>query len=141
MSIESIKSLPVPTIAEDNAVLLLWVTYPMLQEGLDVMKAWGFEYKTVAFTWVKENKNGGFFFGMGRYTRANPEIVLLGKRGKGIPRVSCSVPNLQISTRGKHSEKPSQIRNQIVELFGDLPRIELFARQRAGGWDAWGNEI
>ena len=132
----------IDTMADDNSVCLMWVTYPQLEEGLKLMKLWGFRFKTVAFTWAKLNKkSSGFFFGMGRYTRSNPEIVLLGIKGKGIKRESASIPNLQIYPRSKHSKKPTEIRKQIVKLFGDLPRIELFARERTEGWDAWGNEL
>ena len=128
--------------AKDDSVCLMWTTYPQLPEGLKLMKLWGFEFKTVAFTWVKKNKVAdSFFFGMGRYTRGNPEIVLLGRKGKGVPRISASIPNLQIHRIRKHSQKPDEIRDQIVELFGDLPRIELFARDRKEGWDSWGNEL
>ena len=106
------------------------------------MKLWKFDFKTVAFTWVKKNKiKDTFFFGMGRYTRGNPEICLLGKRGKGIKRINTNIKNLQIHKRGKHSEKPKEIREEIVKLFGDVPRIELFARERIEGWDCYGNEL
>lgn len=132
----------IDVMADDNSVCLMWVTYPQLEEGLKLMKLWGFKYKTVAFTWIKKNKKSEkFFFGMGRYTRANPEICLLGIKGKGIKRLSASIPNLQIYRIGKHSEKPREIKNQIVKLFGDLPRIELFAREKIEGWDVWGNEV
>lgn len=127
---------------DKDAVCFMWVTYPQLEEGLKLIRMWGFNFKTVAFTWVKTNKNSkDFFFGMGRYTRANPEIVLLGVKGKGLKRVSASVPNLQVYKRGKHSEKPKEFKNQIVKLFGDVPRLELFAREKTDGWDSWGNEI
>jgi len=126
---------------EENSVCLMWCTYPQLEEGIKLMKAWGFKYKTVAFTWVKVNKDGSVYMGMGRHTRANAEICLLGIRGKGITRMNASIYNTQLHPRGKHSEKPQAFRNDIVKLYGDLPRIELFARQKIQGWDSWGNEI
>jgi site-specific DNA-methyltransferase (adenine-specific) len=132
----------IPIDAADDSVLLMWVTYPQLEEGLKLMKLWGFTFKTVAFTWVKKNsKTEGFFFGMGRYTRSNPELVLLGIKGKGIQRISTNIKNLQIHKRTEHSKKPIEIKNEIVRLFGDLPRIELFARERTDGWDSWGDQL
>lgn len=141
MNINDICNLPVNFIADEDCLLFCWVTYPMLQEGLRVIKAWGFEYKTCGFTWVKINKNNSIYMGMGRYTRANAEICLIGKKGKGCQRQSASIYNTQLHSRGKHSQKPDSFRNNIVTLCGDLPRIELFSRERFEGWDAWGNEI
>lgn len=127
---------------DKDAVCLMWVTYPQLEEGLKLMELWKFEFKTVAFTWVKQNKKSeGFFMGMGRYTRGNPELVLLGTRGKSVPRVNAGIRNLQIHKIGNHSQKPNAIREEIVNLFGDLPRIELFSREKVDGWDCWGNEV
>jgi N6-adenosine-specific RNA methylase IME4 len=117
----------------------MWTTFPQLRESFAVMDSWGFEYKTVAFTWIKENPNGSVFLGMGNYTRSNPELVLLGKKGK--PKViSHSVENHTRSKIKVHSQKPDIIRNKILELCGDLPRIELFARTKVHGWDVWGND-
>jgi len=129
--------------ADDNSVCLMWCTYPQLPEGLKLMELWGFKFKTVAFTWIKKNKVADtFFFGMGRHTRGNPEIVLLGIRGKGVSRISASIPNLQIYRIRKHSQKPDEIKNEIVKLYGDISRIELFARKKFNdGWDYFGNEI
>ena len=141
MSIEQIKSLPIKELAADNCMLFLWVTFPNLQEGLDVIKAWGFKYKTLGFSWIKTNKNNGKpFFGIGYYTKSNCEVCLIGVKGKPI-KVSNSVSSVIISPRQEHSKKPDQIRDKIVELCGDVPRIELFARQKTEGWDAWGNEV
>ena len=137
MNIEQIKNLPVSTICADDCFLFLWVTFPLLQEGLDVIRAWGFEYKTLGFSWFKLNKSDGRpFFGMGRYTRSNCELCLLGIRGKPIV-ASNSVSSVIISHRQEHSQKPVKIYSKIVQLCGDLPRIELFARQQIGGWDMW----
>ena len=128
--------------AADDSILLMWVTFPQLPEGLKLMKLWDFEYKTVAFTWVKTNpQTNSFFMGMGRYTRSNPEICLLGKKGKGVSRKSCNVLNLQIHKIRNHSRKPDAIRNEIIKLFGDLPRVELFSRIKLENWDAVGDEV
>lgn len=94
MSIDDIYNLPVQDIADDNCVLCLWVTYPMLPQGLVTLAAWGFKYTTVLFTWVKKCKiKDDYFMGNGYYTRANPEICLLGKKGKTLKRQSRSVRN------------------------------------------------
>ena len=140
MNIEEIKALPVDKIADDECWLFLWCTYPQLPEGISILKAWGFRYINCAFTWIKRTVNDKDHVGMGYYTRANPELVLLGMKGKPKPQ-SHSVRNIVYSQIGPHSKKPDIIRNHIVELAGDLPRIELFARQELVGWDHWGDEV
>ena len=136
-----ISALPVAELADNNCALFLWSTFPMLPDAFQVMKAWGFNYKTVAFVWVKSNKKANTdFFGMGNWTRANAEVVLLGIKGKP-KRVSASVRQILRSPIMRHSEKPHEIRERIIALLGDLPRIELFSREKILGWDAWGNEI
>lgn len=141
MSTEDIKALPVKDIADDNCILFMWVTPPHIKEGLDVIEAWGFQYKTFAFTWVKLNKKQPtLFMGCGSWTRANSEICLLATKGKP-KRVSASVRQVILSPREEHSKKPDETRERIIELVGDLPRIELFARQQVTGWDCWGDEI
>lgn len=141
MSTEDIKALPVKDIADDNCILFMWVTPPHIKEGLDVIDAWGFQYKTFAFTWVKQNKKQPtLFMGCGSWTRANSEICLLATKGKP-KRVSASVRQVILSPREEHSKKPDETRERIIELVGDLPRIELFARQQVTGWDCWGDEI
>jgi N6-adenosine-specific RNA methylase IME4 len=138
-STEELAKLQIPS--EDNSVLLMWCTYPQLEEGLKLMNAWGFKFKTVAFTWVKINKDGSIYMGMGRHTRANAEICLLGVKGKGIPRLNAGIYNTQLHPRTKHSEKPKAFMKNIEMLYGNVSRIELFARQKREGWDCWGNEV
>lgn len=141
MSIDEIKKLPIQEIAEKDCILFLWVTFPTLLESFEVIRAWGFQYKTVAFVWIKQNKKSdGLFWGMGYWTRANAEICLLATKGHP-KRVSKRVHQVVISHIEEHSKKPNEERNRIVELTGDVPRIELFARQTYEGWDAWGNEV
>lgn len=141
MKKEDIQNLPVKDLAADDCVLLLWVTFPCLEEGLELIKKWGFTYKTCGFTWVKRNrKSDGFFCGLGHWTRANAEICVLATKGKP-KRVSKSVHQVCDARVMEHSKKPPEIRDRIVSLLGDLPRIELFARQHAEGWDCWGNEV
>jgi len=141
MPLQEIKDLPIRDIADENCALFLWATAPQMDKVIEVMEEWGFKYKTIAFTWIKTNKVSGTpFWGMGNWTRANAEFCLLGTRGKP-KRVSASVHSVIMSPIEKHSKKPDETRDRIVQLMGPLPRIELFARARVDGWDAWGNEV
>ena len=141
MSVQDIKDMPVQDIADENCILFLWVTFPNLIEGIDTIEAWGFIYKTCAFNWVKRNKRErSWFWGMGYWTRSNGEICLLATKGSP-KRMSKSVHQIVDEPIREHSRKPDCIRERIVELCGDLPRIELFARQKTKGWDYFGNEI
>lgn len=141
MDTKDICKLPVSDIAAENALLFMWVTMPKLNECFELIKAWGFEFKTCAFVWVKKNKKAdSLFWGMGNWTRANAEICLLAIKGKP-KRQAANVHSVIISPIEEHSKKPAETRDRIVQLCGDLPRIELFARQTADGWDCFGNEI
>lgn len=136
-----LQDLPIGQIAAKDCILFLWVTMPKLNECFDLIKAWGFEYKTVGFTWIKKNKKSGTnFWGMGRWTRANAELCLIATKGKP-KRLDAGVHSVIETKIEQHSKKPDIIRDQIVKLMGDLPRIELFARQKTKGWDVWGNEV
>ena len=140
MTNEQVSALPVSDIAAENAILFLWVTWPKLPEVLPVIDAWGFHYRTVAFVWVKRNpKTTRLFWGMGNWTRANTEPCLLATRGRP-KRVDAGVHQVVESPLARHSQKPAEVRERIVKLTGDVSRIELFAREAAPGWDAWGNE-
>lgn len=148
--LEWIKSLKVNEIADDNCVLFMWAVSPLLPEAFEVIKSWGFKYKTIAFCWNKLNKNGSFVSNMGRWTMGNIEVCLLAT--KGIPkRITKNIKQQISSLRVGHSVKPIEVRERIVELMGDLPRIELFTRPNPqlkldgtntfDGWDYIGNEI
>jgi N6-adenosine-specific RNA methylase IME4 len=161
---EGIYSLPVASIAEKDAVLFLWVTMPKLAEGLACIHRWGFTYKTCAFTWVKPNRpfaewidvllsntrfvttevasrvNKPWAIGMGRWTRSNAELCLLATKGKP-QRVDAGVNQIVCAPAMKHSAKPPEVRERIVRLCGDIPRVELFARDVPLGWVGLGNEI
>lgn len=131
MDLNEIKKLCIP--ADKNCVLFLWVTSPKLAEGLEVLKAWGFEYIT-SLIWDKINK------GMGYWTRCQHEFILIGRKGKVSP------PRLQISSiikvkRFGHSKKPLEVYDIIEKMFPNNSKIELFARNKREGWDSWGNEI
>lgn len=136
-----IEDLPVESIAAKDCVLFLWVTMPKLDECFDLIKKWGFTYKTCAFTWVKRNKKASsWFWGMGRWTRANAEVCLIATRGKP-KRVDAGVHSVIDTPIEGHSKKPDEVRDRIVKLLGNKKRIELFARQKTSGWDVWGNEV
>jgi len=141
MSMNEIKALPLDKLADENCVLFLWTTFPYLEEQIKLFKHWGFKYKTLGFSWIKTNKlNGKPFFGVGYYAKSNCEVCLMGIKGKMKP-VSNKISSVIISPRGEHSQKPFEVRDRIVELFGDVPRIELFAREKTKGWDVWGDEV
>ena len=136
-----ICNLPVKDIAADNSILFLWATFPKLHDAFEVIKAWGFNYKTVGFVWVKTNKKSdSLFWGMGMWTRSNAEICLIATRGRP-ERIDCGVHQVIISPIEEHSKKPDETRRRIIQLVGDLPRVELFARQAPHGWAVWGNQV
>lgn len=151
MTLKQICDLPIGELADDNCVLFIWGTYPLLPEVLQVIKAWGFTYKSIAFQWVKLNRKSRTpFYGLGRWTRGNTEPCFIAVKGKP-QRVSKGVFQLIQEPIGVHSSKPGIVRKKIVELMGDLPRLELFARgnkskdlfdyNKFDGWDVWGNEV
>ena len=141
MSIEELCALPVSELAEKDSALFLWATFPQLPEALRLIRAWGFTYKTVAFVWLKTNRKARtWFYGLGFWTRGNAEICLLATKGHP-KRRSAGVHQVILSHIEEHSKKPDVTRDKIIELAGDLPRVELFARQKAPGWDVWGNEV
>jgi len=141
MSMSDIMQLPISKLSDKNALLFMWVTMPFLPKAESVMNAWGFSYKTCGFCWVKRTKNGKLHLGMGHYTRGNAELCLIGIKGKKPAFKTRSLSQIVESEVRQHSQKPDEIRDKIVELCGDVPRIELFARQEAEGWDCWGKEV
>ncbi len=142
MTTREIANLPIGNLTEDG-VLFLWVTFPHLEDGISVMNKWGFKYRTAAFVWIKLNKRSNTpFLGLGFWTRSNAEICLIGTKGKDYPRrKNNNVSQVIIEPSIRHSQKPDEARKRIVTLMGDIPRIELFARQTVVGWDCWGNEV
>lgn len=142
MTFEEMCEMPIKNFCEKDCVCLMWVTFPKLKEGIALLEAWGFEYKTNAFTWIKKNKKSTDtnFWGMGYYTRSNAEICILGTKGKVLPRLSHKIHSVIESPIREHSRKPDEVRDKIVKLFGDIPRIELFARTETEGWDVLGDE-
>jgi len=139
LSFEALATLPVADLAAADCAFFLWVPDPFLPRGLELIRAWGFEYKTVGFYWVKQNtKSKGFFTGLGCWTRANPEQCLLATRGHPKRRAR-DVPKLVISPRREHSRKPDEVREQIERLVPG-PYLELFAREIKPGWDCCGDQ-
>jgi len=144
MSSKDIKEIPVNSITDKNCILFCWTTDYHLEKSLEVIKAWGFEYKTIGFVWSKRNKSNTPVCFMGAYTmKSGVEICLLATKGKDACKMvkKHNIRSYIEAKREQHSKKPDEIRNRIVELLGDIPRIELFARQRFDGWDCWGNEV
>lgn len=142
MSIDDICNLDIESIASDNAILFLWVTYPCLKDGLRAIEEWGFTYKTLGFCWVKRNKiKPTWFWGLGFWTRANSEICLIATKGKP-KRISKGVHQIVDTPIEKHSKKPNEVRSRIEQLMGeDVSRIEIFAREKFNNWTCIGNEI
>lgn len=135
MALEEICAVDVKGISEDDAVLFCWATFPLLPEALQVIGAWGFEYKT-AFVWNKVRPN------FGNYHNANGELILLGTRGSCRPDIDKRESQvITLERTGRHSEKPEEFRAMIDRLYPRGKRIELFARSLHDGWDAHGNEI
>lgn len=142
MSNEELYKLKVSELSNDNAVLLLWVPNSHLESGLNLIKNWGFVFKTIGFIWVKTTKNGKYHFGMGHYTRPSCEVCLIAIKGKGLKRELKNIRQLVISQIMKHSKKPSEVRSKIKQLFGNNKNyLEMFATEKCNGWTSIGNEI
>ena len=144
LTMAELKKLDVQSISDKNCLLFIWVVSPMLDEGIEVLKAWGFKYATIAFIWHKQKTNPG------HYTMSECEICLVGKRGSiPTPRGERNIRQFLSMGRGKNSEKPPEIRKRIEAMFPTQDKVELFARRREGfwpmddyiGWDVWGNQI
>lgn len=143
MSIEDLKAMPVEAITTDDAILIMWYVGSQPQEALDLAKAWGFTVKNMnGFVWDKLTVKGNPVFGLGFYTRAGSESALIAIKGKaGNLIADHSVRAVRKAKVGAHSQKPAVFRDDIVQMCGDVPRLEMFARQSAQGWDCFGNEV
>jgi N6-adenosine-specific RNA methylase IME4 len=143
-SVDDIASWPVQDIADTDSLLFMWATGPKLPEALRVMSAWGFTYVSLVFVWNKLYASEKPYCGLGFWSRSGSELVLLGRRGRGVPRAKEATGVRQVvcsAVVGKHSSKPPEIRERIEQLTGDCkPRIELFARGPVPGWTATGLE-
>jgi N6-adenosine-specific RNA methylase IME4 len=165
MTMQEIEALDIPSLAEKNCVLAMWSTFPYIDKQIQLFEHWGFRYRTVLLNWTKLNPRGwaypeqdpdyeptktyvlytdglyhSVFFGVGYYSKSNPEVCLLGIKGR-VNVVSDSVSNTILAPRREHSQKPDEAYERIERLFGDVPRLELFARQTRPGWVAAGNEV
>lgn len=147
MRTEEIAALPVRSITATRAALFLWATGPRLPAAIEVMQEWGFHYRGIAYVWVKTARDGHIISGQGvrpTFTKPTSELLLVGSttsRGRPLPLLTEAQGQIVMAPRGRHSEKPAVFRERIVELLGDVPRCELFARDRVAGWDAWGNDL
>lgn len=143
MSIKELKSLPVNHISKDTSIIFCWVTDSHLKMGIEVIESWGFDYKTIAFNWIKEYKSGKRCVNFAPYTLKSWEICLLGT--KGTPTKLLETNNVQgyvRTLRKEHSKKPDIVRDRIKDMIKkDADKIELFARQNPEGWDVWGDEV
>ncbi len=136
VTLRDLKRLPVLDITESDALLFLWATSPHLDQAIELGKAWGFEWATVAFVWDKQRVNPGF------YTMSQCELCLVFKHGRiPQPRGSRNQRQLVSELRGRHSEKPTEVRKRIEQMFPNQSKLELFARSPSEGWDVWGLEV
>ena len=136
MPIKEMEQMNVKDIADNDCLLFMWVTSPFLKIGIDLMIKWGFDFSTIGFVWYKEKTNPG------SYTLSECEVCLIGKKGKiPTPRGARNVKQFLSEKRTRHSAKPNEIRNRIFQMFPTQNKIELFAREKHDGWDAWGNEV
>jgi N6-adenosine-specific RNA methylase IME4 len=141
MDLDWIRRLPISKLAADNAGLAIWVYGPLLPEAFDIIKCWGFEYKSDLITWEKTTADGSPALGTGYYTRKSTEQLLYATRGDGLRRFDRGVPQCIRAPRREHSRKPEEAYVALERLFGPVRRLELFARERRPGWESWGNEI
>ena len=142
MTIDELKQLPVSDITEKDSICFMWVTDSHLKEGIEVLESWGFKYKTIGFNWIKKYPSGKNCVNFAPWTLKSWEICLIGIKGTmGKYKKVNNIRGLLEEVRIKHSKKPNEARIRIAELFGDIPKIELFAREIVDGWDCWGNEV
>lgn len=170
MATKDICNLPVKDMAADNAVLFMWATFPMFEDALKVIEAWGFDYKTIGFLWVKWEPKGddllvyeardqyplfpidcskstfpsdrSIFFGTGFYTKSNTEACLIATRGQVLKPLKNDVSSVIVAPIREHSKKPYEAHRRIERMYPHIvSRVELFARESRAGWDCWGNEV
>lgn len=136
MTLNELKTIPVSSVSSDNSLLFLWTSSPHLDQAIELMQTWGFDYATIAFVWNKDKVNPGF------YTMSQVELVLVGKKGS-IPRPRGSRSQRQIvhSPRTNHSAKPEEVQDRIEKMFPLQSKLELFARRVRPNWTCLGNEI
>lgn len=143
VGIKELMTMPVSDIADDDCMLFMWYVSSQPEEAIALCKAWGFTIRNFnGFIWDKLTVKGKKFFGMGFYTRAGAECCIIATKGKPSNLVKDrSVRQVRSAVNEVHSKKPQAFRDDIVKLCGDVPRIELFARNKTEKWDVWGNEV
>lgn len=148
LTMKELMGIPIYKAFNEDSILVVWATMPKLMDSfydglgiLDVIHAWKYRPVTALFVWIKENKSGGYYSGMGHYTNSNAEIAIIARRGKGIKRVDKSVKQLIFAPIGKHSEKPQEQYNRLDRLYPTAKKLEIFARKQnppPSHWDATG---
>lgn len=141
MSPAAIAALPIDRVAADHAVMALWVYDPILPWCIVIPEMWGFRYAGKLMTWSKRTIDGRPILGLGKSTRKNTESLYLFRRGRGLRRQRADISEFQPARRGRHSEKPHEVRQALENLYGDVDRLELFARERRPGWTSWGDQL
>lgn len=142
MELLEILKLPIKDLLKDNGVCWCWVTFPMLLKEIPkVIDCWGLDYVTVGFNWIKLNDNGRPFFGIGHHTKSNGEICLILRKGKGLKVLDNTISQVIMTKKDRHSRKPHICYTKLENLYGSVDRLEMFARDKREGWDAWGNQV
>ena len=142
MSSKDIAALPIKDLVDKDAACFMWTTDTHMPQAVEIMKAWGFTYKTIAFVWEKQTCNGKPVHMLAPWTLKGYEICLFGTKGAMTKhKKDNTIRQMVKAERRKHSQKPQEVADRIVRMFPDCTRIELFARDAKPGWDAWGNEI
>lgn len=150
MSVDELIALDLARLADESScALVMWTTGPKQAEAHAVLQGWGFRYVTFLYVWVKLRKNApaqspykytDIYSGRGQYTRPNAEFAMLAVRGYSPETYELGIPQVIHMNVAEHSRKPAIFRDLLDPMFGKIPRIELFARERAAGWDSWGND-
>jgi len=142
MSIDELKALPIQNITDKDCALFMWFTYSHLKQAIELVESWGFEYKTIAFIWIKKSNGGKTLANIGAWTMGNSEMCLIATKGSMLKyKKSNNVQQIVKAVRTKHSKKPLCIYSKIDELFPDCNKIELFSRSGVDGWYRYGNEL
>lgn len=141
MELCEIKKLPVNELLKDDGVVFMWITFPMMKEAFEVIESWSLKYVTVGFNWIKLNDNGKPFFGIGHHTKSNGEICLLLRKGEGLKVLDHTISQVIMTKKDRHSKKPYLCYTLLERLYGDVDKLEMFARHRREGWDVWGNQV
>jgi len=141
MSLGEIKALRINAMLKKDAVVFIWVTFPLLDDALDVIRFWNLEYVTIGFNWIKLNSDGTPFIGTGHHTRSNSELCLLCRKGEGLKVADRSISQVVMTKREAHSKKPHKIYSLLEKLYPDAEKLEMFARHKRENWSVFGNQV